>query len=404
MYHQNTLWPSLPAKKENNLETPYFLINKDLLDKNIADFKDGMFFSWSNCRVSYSVKTNSLPWLVSYLHMNGIMAEVVSDEEYDLAVKCGVPENEIVFNGPIKTKEMFVKAVNNHAYVNIDSKRELRWLKEENLSSDRLGIRINVPVELFRSEDIGYEEDGFRFGFADATGELKEAIEIIRDLKIEKIGLHLHCNSVTRSPEVYRAVARYAVELVEKFELEITYIDIGGGFFGGVPGKTTPKEYFEVISNELKKSNRLEHALLICEPGSAIIGSVVDLYTSVLDVKDTPYARVVTTDGSRVHIDPLWMKKNYMHTIEAKKSEVFEKNQIICGYTCMDHDRIMKISGVPELSEGDKIIYHRVGAYSMTFGGLFIRYFPDVYVKDHDTYEKVRSRISVQDYFDIERN
>lgn len=75
---------------------------------------------------------------------------------------------------------------------------------------------------------------------------------------------------------------------------------------------------------------------------------------------------------------------------------------MICGYTCMDHDRIMPLENGPELDVGDRIVYHKVGAYTMTFGGPFIRYFPDVYVRRLDgKVEKARARISVDDYLRI---
>ena len=86
---------------------------------------------------------------------------------------------------------------------------------------------------------------------------------------------------------------------------------------------------------------------------------------------------------------------------QAKSSMVrkIKDKQVICGYTCMDHDRIMEILNAPELKKGDEVIYHRVGAYSMTFGGAFIRFFPDVYVKKDTKIEMVREKMSVQDYF-----
>ncbi|MBE7020168.1 MAG: hypothetical protein E7411_01875 [Ruminococcaceae bacterium] len=68
----------------------------------------------------------------------------------------------------------------------------------------------------------------------------------------------------------------------------------------------------------------------------------------------------------------------------------------------MDHDRIMTPEQIEELKIGDEIIYHRVGAYSVTFGGPFIRYFPDVYFKnENNEYTQVRKRISVEDYYKI---
>ena len=349
-------------------KTPYFLIDKKMLDKNIDDFQDALKSIWPNSQLSYSVKTNSLPWLLEYLHKKNVYAEVVSDEEYLLAKKCGFFDNQIVFNGPIKENDSFVSALEHGAIVNIDSKRELELVKKANkIYGDNIGIRINPNPEMFDVGDIGYLEDGFRFGFSDATGELEMAIDNVRE-KSNSIGLHLHCNSVTRNKAVYVVLAKYAVELIKKYSLNVSYIDMGGGFFGGVPGKTTQKEYITAIKDVLEQAVDTKRTKLIVEPGSAIIGSVVDLITSVVDVKETSHARIVTTDGSRIHIDPLWKKKGYMYSIETKNEEKINK-QIICGYTCMDHDRLMTIEREKKLSVGDKIVYHRVGAYSMTFGG-----------------------------------
>ena len=168
-------------------------------------------------------------------------------------------------------------------------------------------------------------------------------------------------------------------------------------------GKPTAAQYLSVIKDELKNVVDLSETMLILEPGSAIIGSAVDLVTSVIDVKDTECSRIVTTDGSRIHIDPLWIKKNYRYSIWQKaESENLINKQVICGYTCMDHDRLMIIERQPELFVGDQIVYHRVGAYSMTFGGAFIRYFPDVYVERSNGQRILaRSKMTVDEYFKI---
>lgn len=384
------------------MNTPYFLISEDKLNKNIETFQDALLKIWPNSRLAYSVKTNSLPWLLKYLEKKGIMAEVVSDEEYQLAKLCGHVDENIVFNGPIKGEETLKNALKKRAYVNIDSYNDLKCIETLKLKEATIGIRVNVDPNVFKKDDIGYQEEGFRFGFSEKNGQFENALKIVKNsVENVKLGLHLHCNSITRSLDVYQAIAQYASCLVEKYHLELAFIDIGGGFFGGVEGKPSAEEYIFVIKKELEKVIDCKKTQLILEPGSAIIGSVVDLYTSVLDVKDTDYARIVTTDGSRIHIDPLWAKQRYMYSIEQKIPMESIKKQIICGYTCMDHDRLMKIENQPELKIGDKLIYHRVGAYSMTFGGMFIRYLPDVYVEEAGEKVKVRSRISVEDYLKI---
>lgn len=384
------------------MKTPYFLILENELNANVMAFQNALTELWPNSKLAYSVKTNSLPWLLKYLKEKNALAEVVSDEEYQLAKLCGYADSEIVYNGPIKGEEQFKSAVDGKAFINLDSAKDLEYLaKYKGTSCENIGIRVNVDTSVFSHEDIGYEEDGFRFGFAVENGEFGKALHTIRAVYGEaKIGLHLHCNSITRSLNVYREIARYAVNLIRKYDLKLSFIDMGGGYFGGVEGKPTPKEYVTVIKNELSAVINPEETKLIVEPGSAIIGSTVELHTSVLDVKDTIHARIVTTDGSRIHIDPLWAKKRYMFSSNAQEGKKHPK-QIICGYTCMDHDRIMVLENEKELQVGDEIIYHRVGAYSMTFGGIFIRYLPDVYVKDSQGMEKVRSQISVNDYLDI---
>ena len=384
----------------NKLKTPFFLIKENELNNNIQDFNYALNKYWPNSCLAYSIKTNSLPWLLEYLQNKDIIAEAVSREEYDLALMCGYQGNKIIFNGPIKSEEDLIIAFKNESIINIDSQRELDFLiKNKPYHNGNLGIRINVNPNVFSKDDIGYVDDGFRFGFSFENGELAKAIDIIKSIYGNKpFGLHLHCNSITRSLDVYRSIAKYAVHIIKEFDLTPSFIDMGGGFFGGVPGKTSADEYIDEISSVLKKCVNLNNTKLLIEPGSAIIGSVVDLYTSVLDAKKTEYANIITTDGSRIYIDPLWKKSNYAYTIKSDAVGNTEDKQIICGYTCMDHDRIMSVKEYPMLQVGDKIIYHRVGAYSMTFGGTFIRYFPEVYVYNDFSTKKVRAKFDTSVY------
>lgn len=384
------------------LKTPYFLIDEVLLEGNIAGFRNAMDEIWPNSIIAYSVKTNSLPWILGWMNRNNIYAEVVSDEEYQLALLTGYTTDRIVFNGPIKTDKYLKKAFEGGSIVNIDSQNEIDFIKHEKPEiNNTLGVRINVDPAIFDSEDVGYQEDGFRFGFCFENGALKKTLDTLFGVYGNiPIGLHLHVNSITRSLNVYRAIASYAAGIIREYKIDPSYIDIGGGFFGGVPGKTTPKEYIGAIREKLEQVVDITKTRLIIEPGSAAIGSTIDLYTSVIDVKDTAHGRIVTTDGSRIYIDPLWIKKGYMYSTDSVRKS--HKRQVICGYTCMDHDRIMTIENKPELLANDHIVYHRVGNYTVTFGGPFIRPFPPVYCKMRDDVKLVRRQMSMEDYYRME--
>lgn len=89
------------------METPYFLIDFNKLEKNICDFKKALNKLWPNNILSYSIKTNSLPWLLEYLSEQNIYAEVVSDTEYKLSELAGFATKNIIFNGPIKGSNEF---------------------------------------------------------------------------------------------------------------------------------------------------------------------------------------------------------------------------------------------------------------------------------------------------------
>ena len=69
-------------------------------------------------------------------------------------------------------------------------------------------------------------EDGERFGFCYENEELKRAIERIEKTGVKVTGLHLHKSSKTRMPDIYRAIAEIAVEISQKYQLSLSYIDM----------------------------------------------------------------------------------------------------------------------------------------------------------------------------------
>ena len=384
------------------LQTPYFLIKKNELDEGLRTLKEALSIHFpGGYTIGYSYKTNALPWVINYFKNNGCYAEVVSDDEYHLAKTIGIEKSKIVYNGPIKTKETFYDALQNDCFVNIDSQREIDWLKTFPQKSEyrKLGIRVNFDLEKQCPNQSQCGDEGGRFGFCYENGELEKAINRIKEYGFCVNGLHLHCSSKTRSLDIYRAISKMACEITSAFKLSLTYIDIGGGFFGGLPQKPQFNDYCKVISEELSKGFDLRDLHIIVEPGMALIGSPVDFVSSVIDVKSTSYNRFIITDGSRTNIDPLMTKKSYFMEANLKETnrDIISK-QVLCGFTCMEHDRLTVVENGMELLPGDKIIFHKVGAYTMCLSPLFIRYFPDVYVIDNDGILKVRDRWTPEDY------
>ena len=107
------------------LETPCFILDIDCLEKNFNNYKTDFETFWPNFITGYSYKTNSLPWLCNWFKKNGCYAEIVSDDEYELAKWIGYSEDKIIFNGPIKGKKNMSSLLQSNGILNVDCEDEL---------------------------------------------------------------------------------------------------------------------------------------------------------------------------------------------------------------------------------------------------------------------------------------
>lgn len=379
-------------------KTPYYVIDQKSLDDNFEKLERALKKHWSNFIIGYSYKTNALPWIIRHFDRLGCYAEVVSEEEYRLAKLVGVKKGNLIYNGPIKTKETFLEAIRDGCIVNIDSEREIDWLDELPRKNRVIGIRVNFDIERMCPGQSQCPEEGGRFGFCYENGEFSRAVTMLQEKGARVSGLHLHTSSKSRGLDIYRAIAMVACDIQKEFQLDLDYVDVGGGFFGGLPTKPQFDEYMALMADILSTQFDKGRTSLIIEPGMAVIGAPVRYVTTVIDVKDTQYNRFVVTDGSRTSIDPLMSKSSYFHSYERSADSSIVPKQIICGYTCMEHDRLFEAIEEPALLPGDRIIYDKVGAYTMCLTPLFIKYFPDVYVERDGVFIKVREAWRPEDY------
>lgn len=389
----------------HNIETPAFIVKKETLDTSIQSLKSSLSTHFPNSILSYSLKTNSLPYILKKIKENNGYAEVVSSDEYELARLVGFNIEQIVYNGPLKSKPTFLEAIKNGAIVNIETKQEIEWLAE--LPKDdvfSVGIRVNIDLDILAPEDAKQNEGYSRFGFSPENDELETALQKISKYSNVKLtGLHAHRTTLSRAVKTYEEIAKYIGDLAHKHSLDLEYVDIGGGFYGIMEGKPTFNDYFSAISSGLSSYFDLEHITVIVEPGNAIVASAIDFISQVVDVKKIHNFYVVTTDGSRNDLDPFYRKQNYFYSIDSNsKSLPPVPMQIISGGTCLEYDKIFELKDAALLQIGDRINYKSVGAYTMTLSPLFIRYFPNIYLQDKDgSYSLIRKRWSAADFFEI---
>ena len=394
------------------LRTPYFVIDETILQNYYDMLTGSLSHSWNNYLVGYSFKTNSLPWLVSFVKKNGAYAEVVSEDEYLLARYLGYEDHEIIYNGPYKSRTSFRNVLLAGGYVNLDSQTEIDWL--DGLAEEyperpfSVGIRANFDLEKMCPGETTMGEVSGRFGFCYETGKLAGALQRLQTIpNVTVTGLHLHSSSKSRSVNIFRSIAQMACKLQQEFRLDLSYVDLGGGYCGGMEGRPEYPDYFPVVAEELSRCFTPDQTKLIVEPGISLISKCTTFVTSVFDVRYIKGTRYVMTDGSRFNIDATMIKTSHLFHVlyqdddrkeDTAPARALMEKQIISGYTCMECDRLFSHEKQPELLPGDQIIYENVGGYTMSLNPLFIQYFPAVYVRQQGKLLQVRRKWTPEDY------
>lgn len=381
--------------------TPSYVLDLPVLEEQVAGFRRALDRHWPNAILSYSFKTNSLPWLLSFMHRRGVWAEVVSDSEHELALAVGFSPDRIVFNGPVKGRDRLRQALLHGTVINLDSKREVRWAAELAAEeSDRVlraGLRVNWDLDVRCPGENTVAGTSSRFGFNAENGELGQAITTLESAGVHVTGLHMHRNSRTQSLEVFRAAAAVAAEVITSHQLRLDWIDIGGGFFNSPGGSPTFGQYVSAIRKELDGTIDVEQTRLIVEPGGSLIAVPLEFHAQVIDVKKIGGQRFVITDASRTDIDPQFRReKEFGLRLETASTESAPE-QVVCGFTCMENDRLTVLKDAPLLGEGDRIVFERVGAYTMSYQSSFIEFPPAVFVRHGESLEQVRRRGTAED-------
>ena len=390
------------------LDTPCYVFDEPELRANFDDFTAALRGAWSPlARVAYSVKTNHLPWILQVAREQGCMAEVVSGDEFDLALACGFSPADVIFNGPIKTRDWLDFALAGGSIINLDSAGDVVWACERARAGAQVsvGVRVNVDVERFCPGETVTGEAGGRFGFCRENGELDRVIDDLVAAGVRVAGLHMHVTTRSRSQRVYEVLASQAAQVVREHGLEPDFIDIGGGFYGG--GKRNEgayEAYAATIARELREAVDPARCALYVEPGGAVVCTPGRYAGKVVDRKDTNHGRFVTCELSRINIDHEMKKTSYpLHLLSANGTHELTvcpdgsaaehpssarpalDRQVLCGYTCMESDRLCVLEGAPELAVGDVVVIDFAGAYSMCFTPeMFIEYPPAVYARNAD--------------------
>ncbi len=359
----------------------FYILDIEKFKNNYNELTDAFCQYYPNTQIAYSYKTNYIPSVCRTVYNKGGYAEVVSDMEYELAIRIGVDPKKIIVNGPYKPLDELEKYLINGSIVNLDSYNEVDslWqiIEKESTKIFNVGLRCNF--------DIGSGETS-RFGFDTENSQFYTLVNRLIDH--ERINfINLHCHFPNRDLKYSSVRVDGLIDIYRKIHRngQPAMIDIGGGLGGKLCDTIRKQLSFDVANygdyaNVIAKSFQQEFKddkippILVLEPGTALVADTVEFVCRVLEIKNIRGEYFAMTSGSKLNFNPMASTINLPVRIYSNenKSRKHYDSLDISGYTCMEKDYIHK-NYKGKLGIDDFIVIENVGSYSVVFKPPFIR-------------------------------
>lgn len=364
-------------------EAPVNVIFVNNFIKNIKRFAE--IFKKNNMpnNIYFSCKSNKSLTLLREAANNLCGIEVSSEYELDDALKY---TNKIISSGPGKTLSYIKKSLDNDCLISVDDIEELKTIILCN-SKAKVLLRIN---------DIN--KNISRFGIN--ISQIKNCIDLILNSKCILYGFSFHINNYNINDRV--DAINKVLKIVNKYNLNIRYIDIGGGFPTRYCSKYEYNNFINKLSKEMFFNSKkftefypyycdisdekaLDYILnavksqlgkieIIIEPGRCLLNNVgisifEIMYLKTLKNNDN----IIVTNGNINCLSEQWFGTDYL--IEPK---LYKKNykgkklknpilSSIAGNLCLEQDMItwrkILFNYLPE--KGDYLIYYNTAGYQM---------------------------------------
>lgn len=351
----------------------FYLLDSEQFRKNFLELKDAFQSIYPNFNIAYSYKTNYTPKFCKIVNELGGYAEVVSEMEAELAIRCGVEPTRVIWNGPIKKLDKLKEYIFMGVTVNIDSLREAKYIEELADKTDKklnVGIRCNYDVN-----------DGVvsRFGFDVDGDDFNEVLDIVTKTP----NLHFvnfQCHFAKRQVEYWPERAKGMLELIDRLGIVPERIDIGGGLFGKMEDSLKAqfnaeipdyKAYAQAAATQFADyfKDRDYKPELVIEPGSAVVGDCMKFVGTVKTIKNVRGKYIASVLGSQKNISMSGVNPP-MKVIHMSEGRTYTDMDLV-GFTCIEGDVLYR-NYTGELAVDDAVVISNCGSYSLVMKPPFI--------------------------------
>ncbi len=388
--------------------SPLFVVDLGALKRNARRFRDQLSES-PTIEVFYSYKTNPVSFVLSTLHGEGIGAEVISEYEFWLAQRLGVPADRIVYNGPVKSESSVREAIlRGIGLITANHAEELTTLAAIATATGkrpRTGIRV--------ASSRGWSgQFGVPIGEA-ALGAFERALGLP---SLDVRALHAHRGGMIRTETDLRAfvaeVLAFTDALADRLRINLDILDLGGSLATPsvdhirpldhrlnrtllrdlpapeITGALTIERYLAVISDmvgqHFARRSRPQPRIFI-EPGRVLTGDTQFLLATVHALKQADDRTYAILDAGINIAEPT--RSEYHQLLPVNRiAEPASRVYTVVGPICTPADTLYPAVRLPELAVGDSLCIMDAGAYFVPFATSFSYPQPAIVAieNDHD--------------------
>lgn len=349
--------------------SPLYAYDADVIERQYKRLANA--FSGVKLRLLYAMKANSNVSIIRHLYSLGAKIDAVSSYEVDIALKCGVLPEDILYTPNCVAFSEIAGVVEKDILVNIDNISVLEEFGQK--YGDRpCAIRINPHILAGGNAHIQTGHIDSKFGIS--IHQMRHVLRIVKGYGMRIIGLHMHTGSDILDAETFITGAEVLFDLATQFP-DLEFLDFGSGF-------KVPYRKDDIATNVEALGERLTgrfnefceeygRELELCfEPGKFFVSESGTLLTTVTTIKQTPSCVFLGTDSGMHQLVRPMMYDAY-HTIEnAERSEGTERIYTVVGCIC-ETDTFGADRRIVEIHEGELLAIRNAGAYGFAMANTY---------------------------------
>jgi ornithine decarboxylase len=320
--------------------------------------------------IRYAMKANAEPAVLRALREAGSGFEIASADELDVLMTLGVDPATVIYGTAVKPRPHIHRAHEaGVATFAFDCHDELRRIADAAPGS-------RVYVRAVASDPTSAYSMSAKFGAAEHA--LLELLISAADLGLRPCGISFNIGSQVLSPRAWSDAITHltpTIAAARRAGLSVDLMNIGGGFpgpYGGDGGRLA-----EIARGVRAAMSPILPITLVLEPGRAIVAEAMVLVTSIIGRSERDGCSWLYLDAGVYNglFETLACQGSIAHRVTAlDRPPARDRSQrfVLAGPTGDGLDVIADNAWLPaSLAEGDRLLFHDVGAYSLPFATSF---------------------------------